>query len=87
MLSVRSYLFYGKDISRKVVHEPPTMTNSPDGSKINERSVRAACVGSLGPPCNEPEQIWLEAKDPAFTCFLAMTSRRTSSVSFGAGNR
>ena len=48
ILSFRSYLFYGKDISRKVVYEPPTMTDSAAWiEKLRKDGVTMLAVGPL----------------------------------------
>ena len=69
MLSVRSYLFYGKDISRKVVHEPPTMTDSAGWiEKLRKDGVTMLAVGPVGTYWQSmPERRWIEAPGGAFT--------------------
>ena len=67
-LSVRSYLFYGKDISRKVVYEPPTMTDSAAWiEKLRKDGVTMLAVGPLGDWQSMPERRSIEALGGAFT--------------------
>ena len=70
MLSLRSYLFYGKDLSRKVVHEPPpTMTDSAAWiEKLRQDGVTMLAVGPLETDWQSiPERRWIEVPGGAFT--------------------
>jgi hypothetical protein len=66
ILGFRSYLFYGKDISRKVVHQPPTMTDSAAWiEKLRKDGVTMLAVGPLD-WLSMPERRWI-APGGAFT--------------------
>ena len=69
MLSFRSYLYYGKDFSRKVVYEPPTMTDSAAWiEKLRKDGVTMLAVGPVGADWQSmPERRWIEAPGGAFT--------------------
>ena len=61
ILGFRSYLFYGKDINRKVVHEhePPTMTDSAAWiEKLRKDGVTMLAVGPLDWQ-SMPERRWI----------------------------
>jgi hypothetical protein len=66
ILGFRSYLFYGKDISRKVVYQPPTMTDSAAWiEKLRKDGVTMLAVGPLD-WLSMPERRWI-APGGAFT--------------------